>query len=285
MKRGVVDPELLKWYHIRDAFCGENERHVNRISAVDAAKNCSHPDAQWLYNAFGLYGNGDDASWYGHEMSILETYPTNGLAWYLMASVYDNMFQEEERTCECLEKALALGYGPLERDVLYDRYFYHNDWDALKMAAQHGHVIAQVLYAGTLMSFDPEKHMLLAAAAPYSPTARKEWTHCINALSHERSCKITVIVGELIAHFFDQKRRFLFGYSCKQQLYECVNRLVVFSSRTRQLVRDSINAWSLCALRLCISKDMRIFIARFIWNDRAEYWGDDKKNDAAAAIK
>ncbi len=49
---GVPLVELFKWLDVRDTFLGQNERKQNITKALELARDCKHPDAEWLISIF-----------------------------------------------------------------------------------------------------------------------------------------------------------------------------------------------------------------------------------------
>ncbi len=49
---GVPLVELFKWLDVRDTLLGENEREQDITAALALARDCKHPDAEWLTSIF-----------------------------------------------------------------------------------------------------------------------------------------------------------------------------------------------------------------------------------------
>ncbi len=49
---GVPLVELFKWLDIRDTFLGENNKKQDITAALALARDCKHPDAEWLTSVF-----------------------------------------------------------------------------------------------------------------------------------------------------------------------------------------------------------------------------------------
>ncbi len=45
---GVPLAELLKWLNVRDTLLGENQKQQDIRAALALARDCRHPDANWL---------------------------------------------------------------------------------------------------------------------------------------------------------------------------------------------------------------------------------------------
>ena len=49
---GVPLVELFKWLDVRDTFLGTNEKEEDIAAALALARDCKHPDAEWLTSIF-----------------------------------------------------------------------------------------------------------------------------------------------------------------------------------------------------------------------------------------
>ena len=44
--------ELFKWLAVRDSLLGENKKQHDIAAALALARDCKHPDAEWLTSIF-----------------------------------------------------------------------------------------------------------------------------------------------------------------------------------------------------------------------------------------
>ena len=80
---GVPLVELFKWLDVRDTLLGENSKKQDIASALARARDCKHPDAEWLTSIF----EGKDVSTKedAREVFLLNQHDARALcfAWFL----------------------------------------------------------------------------------------------------------------------------------------------------------------------------------------------------------
>jgi len=97
---------------------------------------------------------------------------------------------------------------------------------------------------------------------------------------HKNFCKYYVIDRLWHHNYIDTQLRshqiYQIGKYVKEfkHLFKAFNdfdeRFILFHQKQNELYRNCVNAWSICAKRLYICKDIRIMIGKMIWEKRVE---------------
>ena len=101
--------ELFKWLDVRDTFLGENNKEQDITAALALARDCRHPDAEWLSSIF----EGKDVLTKGDVREVFLLYQDDAcalcFAWYQT----DNCEDDLTLLRRCSEMGNAFGCSTL----------------------------------------------------------------------------------------------------------------------------------------------------------------------------
>lgn len=194
-----------------------------------------------------------------HSMSI---------AWYCYVSAELN--QPLSTTKELLEKAMKTG----ERDAFYVYGKIYKDLQCLKIAFQMGYMCAGKEYA-KLSSLMPRIEMLgnMTRVGPFG----HDFLYCLNeeiSKNEQPSLQAYYLFGKYLQGNIQQLDVSgivkIFGYVKSGYVAKVAPDMAAWYEKQNAACRAAVDMFSLCALRMKICKDMRIYISKFIWSTREE---------------
>ncbi len=295
--------ELLKWLDVRDTLCGQNFRKLDITAALALARDCKHPDAEWLNSVFEgkdvstkevalLLGQNDDAralcfSWYlsddrWNDLSLLRRASEMGSSF--ACSTFGQVWGEnndEEEAFRLAQFAAAKherdGFARLGR-CLRDAIGREKDLNFAKanylIAAELGHVGAAVEYGCLLDHFDPFRWLWLGRAALRgSPVLFLEsFARQVNQFFSGSGLATAVfLIGRALKGNINAEKKTIFGTSYNfDSSIGPANQAVTFYDSQIKFARLAVGTWALIATRIHVMKDIRILIGKMIWEARFE---------------
>jgi hypothetical protein len=281
------DKALSDWFHARSIFLGTNNEDQNVELGIQLASQCTTvPDAVWLCS---LFPNGPPKTREEAFTVLKGTLDSRSIgyrAYFLQCHFI--MFMSE------IERAATLGSIIAQAEWLYYHYHdtifpYKNKWihDTLqaqepralnvkaKISDNHNEKCYYLLRAVRLGSMNsifeyawrylddinPERYAALLFCTMHSYVPVKctdECNKCIIAYMYGKFEYTNVVyrIGSLLVR-----------YPTLPRLCDGDVAISLFNSWT-QIVKSSVVNWQLSAKTLGICKDIRLLIARLIWNDR-----------------
>ncbi len=302
---GVPLVELFKWLDVRDTFLAENERIQDIANALALARDCKHPDAEWLTSIF----EGKDVSTEEEAREVFLSHQNDAralcFAWFLTYDPEDDfsllrrsaemgnafacstLFIAERLYEKNEEKAFRLAQfaaSQHERDGLFlaGRCFYdgigcEKDLNLAKenflIAAELGHVNAAEWFGSLLGTSDPVCWSWFARAAlrGISCSFRGSFSNQVERFfSGSGNATIVFLIGRALQGNIDIGK--FFGHSAHNfnSVFGPANQAVSFYSSQIKSARLAVSTWTLLATRIHLIKDMRIFIGKMIWEARFE---------------
>ncbi len=291
--------QLLAWYKIRDTLFGENEVKQDVKKALELAANCEYPDAVWLTK---LFAGRDTCTWNDARQvfrSIEGDPKAHGFAALL---VWD--FSEILRVAELgdayaqarlagqtrvgkerfrwSENSAALG----ERDGFsWLGYCYENGYGCEKdvarmkelrlIACELGSVYCMTQLGCLLDKSDPQRFFWLGKASAcgryssFFDDMAEEVGHFNSGTGH---ANVVFAIGRTLKGHIDNKKRHLFGspHYHFDTLIGPANQAVGFYKFQLQSCRKAVDTWTVVGIRNNVIKDIRILIAKMIWESREE---------------
>ncbi len=306
---GVPLPELFKWLDVRDTLLGDNKRKQDFSSALALARDCKHPDAEWLTSIFEgkdvatkekvrevflLHENDARAlcfAWWltddrGNDLTLLRRAAEMGCAFacatfffkvLLVVGKKNEAFRlaqlavvkHERDGSYCLGYAFASGSG-CEKDLNLARENYF-------IAAELGHVYAVERFGALLDESDPIRWVLWGRAASRGSPDRflRSFSKQVEQFfSCSGNATVAFLIGRALKGNINVEKKAIFGSQGEfLNYYDWIgpaNRAVSFYDSQIKSARLAVDTWTLVATRLHVIKDMRIFIAKMIWEGRCE---------------
>jgi TPR repeat protein len=296
---------ILEWYKIRDTLFGHNCVVQDVRLALDLAASCKHPDAVWLSELCA----GRNVEWASHVVNMAATDGSPQalcLAWLLgdqkdlsllrrsaelgYALAQASMARQLEQAADRFKFAqLAAAQG--ERDgwgllgfCLRDGVGCERDEEkakhALLLAAQLGLVSAMSALARLLDDDDPERWRWWGRAekgashTAMSNTCASDFAlqvDCFN--SGFGSAAAVMSIGRELKGHVDEDGRRIFGSGWNidfDALVGPAKQAIAFYEAQIEACRLAVLEWTKVGLRLGVVKDVRILIAKQIWEAREE---------------
>ena len=301
---GVPLVELFKWLDVRDTLLGANERKQDIAAALALARDCKHPDAEWLASIF----EGKDVSTEEDVREVFLCCENDAcalcFAWWLAedrwsdltllrrASEMGNAFACSRLCNQVLyinkEEAFRLAQlaaNQHERDGLFllGRCFHdgrgcEQDLNLAKenflIAAELGDVFAAVDYGCLRGESDParwiwwERAALRGWANPFLDFFSKQVKEFF---SGSGTAAVVFLIGRALKGNIDMEKKEMFGASYNFDSWIGPSKQAVsFYDSQIKSARLAVDAWTLVSTRLLMIKDMRICIGKMIWEGRFE---------------
>jgi hypothetical protein len=291
MKQGAALEAEMQWFGIVDAFCGMNFR-----LALERARTCAHPDAQWLSALYPVEAVQEITFDY---LAVLEAQKSSDprVLFFLGAALDNGKLRESaelgyvpaqalmsevaetpDEQCMWAEKAtqsanrnalfqlalhLLTGQG-CERDVARAERL-------LRQAASLGHTGAAMRLGKEFYAHDDwlRYHWFGVALEGRFPAARRALRSAALRMVRwydRRECTGRPLfeIGRALER--DQGRP-------KDAAQESVQRCVELYRQWVALAEEAIRCWTAVGRRLGVGRDMRRLIAQLLWRDRAA-WSD-----------
>jgi hypothetical protein len=293
--------ELIKWMRALDMMDSRTDRHIER--ALQMARECRHPDAQWLMALLPdpgvgatrqqmvdlLEAHGDDPrashlAWKIGYMTVNSHAPLRRAAEMGYAPAEADMWKittGEERFAWC-QRAAANG----NRHGLYllacslrQGNLCEKDearaMELFKESAELEHPLAQVAYGELVYrDYEYELYVWLARAA----LGGWAFPFCNGVLSllpsfeNGASSRILHTVAPYIRKNVDAEKKLVFGGDRFDDRIPELLRVVELHEAILRRAKEAIVCAGLVILRLGVVKDIRVMIGKMAWED-AWRWG------------
>lgn len=144
----------------------------------------------------------------------------------------------------------------------------------LRQAAEFGLVRAMVEYSAGLAGHDPEKWRWRGLAA----RKRQAFPFLVNFSHHldsycsgsTDSAGALLAIGRALKGNVDATQKSVFAVSRSESHYDNAVRAIKFYDFQIASYRKAVDAWSVVARQFGVVKDIRILIAKMIWDSRCE---------------
>ncbi len=305
---GVPLVELLKWLDVRDTFLGDNCRKQDIAVALALARDCNHPDAEWLTSIF----EGKDVSTKGdaREVFILHENDARALcfAWWLTENRKDDLTllrrsSEMGNAFACATLCGHIWYNKAEFFRLAQFSASHHERDGIWrlgdcfkfgtgcekdlnlakqnfyfIAAELGHVQAASTYGYLLDRSDPARWIWHGRAALRGSRQGSLVafvcsfpTQVERFFSGSGNATVVFFIGRALKDSINVEKKEILGWPVHfNSLIGPANQAVSFHDFQIKSARLAVDTWTLISTRLHVIKDMRIFIGKMIWEGRFE---------------
>ncbi len=296
--------ELFKWLDVRDTFLGNNFKEQDITTALALARDCKHPDAEWLASIF----EGKDVSTEEGAIEVFLSFENDARAlcfsWYLTdhrwndlsvlrrASEMGNAFacstlsfqvlkrnkeeafrlaqvaasQHEPDGFYLLGRCFRKGVGCKKDSILAKENFL--------IAAEVGHVWAADDYSLLLDESDPECWLWWGRAALRGwPDSFLDYfsKQVEQFFSGSGNATIVFLIGHVLKGNIDMEKKQIFGGRFNfDSVIGPANQAVFFYESQIKSARLAVETWIRVSTRLHVIKDLRIFIGKMIWEGRFE---------------
>jgi TPR repeat protein len=307
----VERAELIKWYDALDALT-RSQGMRGFAGGVQMARECQHPDAQWLAALFPV---GALVTW-GHIRAVMLEQGDDPRAMWLASQ----LGAPQERVL--LRRAADSGYAPAQvslakltdgdnESLLLELSSAQNDRNALfelghllqlqandgkkaielyRKAAELNHRAAQMQYGRVAFApGDWERFHWWSQAAERGHRESALCTEIVRLLpSFERGdCgRILSIAAPVIRNNLEvwkQDRWLMRELGRVSVTLEQLKRVIDLHNAMLLRARRAIDCWSMAGRRCKVVKDMRVVIAKLLWE---ESWrGGDREEDARCEKK
>lgn len=256
----------MEWFDIRDMLFGLNYKKQDICKALELAKVCKHPDALYVLDIFkDLKDCTEDgiifilrirkenmSNLYLNLISYSYTVAFGNFVYFehpLAMTYYGRQVHDKKM----IEKAAALG----ERDA----FFFLKDF---KMGMKLGCIESYLSYAETCSDII-EVIKIRAYIAKNTKIGWYFFVRKIRTWLLLENDAVNYQIGKEL-HDFD-----LFQYFIRSVANEIDHYCVAFYHNRNREYRKAVDAFSICMIRMKLIKDMRIYIAKFIWEGRNEF--------------
>jgi TPR repeat protein len=307
MKKGCetdeTKAELIAWWDICDRLAASEGRVEIMSDAIDAARECQHPDAQWLASLYPD-GVGEDSE---EVLSALTEYAeekNDPCALYLAGGMsFDPALVDRaaelgfapaqaymagwctQHTSKFLwaQKAAAqshpAGMFELGELLFKGRGCAEDKVTALAIwreSAELGHPTAQYIWGALGVGEDELQRVMWwgRSAARGNSDAAKDLVAAASKQLFEVEVRSPRVVFELGAAFkghFGGGRVFGMSSWSAADDFALAQQCVELHDEVLVQARDAIACWLMLARRLGVSKDMRLLITRILWERRADW--------------
>lgn len=318
---GVPLVELFKWLDVRDDTLSY-EHGITK--AVALARNCKHPDAEWLVSVF----EGKDVSTEAEVKKVLLSHQTDArslcFAWFLSddrekdlpllrrAAEMGNAFacstlcrEVKKENGEEAFRLAQLAAAQRERDGFFElgSCFYRGVGcdrnlnmakENLLVAAELGHVEAGSWLSNILDECDPAR-MIWSVKVALRGIPNSFLDSFANQVeqffSGSGNSSIVFLIGHALKGNIDMEKQLIFGRPFVfDSLLGPANQAVSFYDSQIKSARLAVDTWTLVATQLHLIKDMRIYIGKMIWEARFEanyefYLDDDASSSSYSSSR
>jgi hypothetical protein len=294
--------EQIKWWDaLADcAAMGNHER------LLDAARNCLHPDAQWLASLFPVSGG---AVTHEHMRTVLQEHGAHHPVGVYVAA----LLHGDGDSMAHLERAAALGYAPavghiarislrsnggrrrwaeraealgdregtfqLAESCLENARCPEDEQRAIELyrrAAEWGHGLAQEAYAQTAFPEGDWRRILWLGRAAQRGAClhfRTQVLELLPVFAGYEMGRVLHTAAPVMRGGLDVAKRTLFGRDISGREGARVLRVLHFHEAMLWRARTALLCWSVVGRRLRVAKDVRIMIAKMVWEQVWE-WGE-----------
>ena len=305
---GLPLVELLKWLDVRDTLLGENYKKQDITAALALARYCKHPDAVWLTSIFEEKGvsTKEDV----REIFLSDQNDARSLcfAWCLSAPVvrksdltllcraaemgnafacsllcFEMMFTNIERGFSLAQFAVSQcereGFrwlGNFFRDGIGCEANLGLAKENYLLAAELGSVYAAKLFGDLLDVFDLARWVWHGRAALHGYSA--PFVGCFSNqvdlfFSGCGNATVVFLIGLALKGNIDMEKKEIFGplhFFNFDSLIGRANQALSFYEHQTKCAHLAVDTWALVSTRLCLIKDLRIYIGKMIWEARFE---------------
>lgn len=276
-----------EWYKIRDLFTGSNYADQNFAKALSLAKTCTHPDAVWLTSVTKNVDM-ENINWFAHFMSLDQSDPrTLCFAWSFVLDLAGLLKRSADMGYAFAQAKYELYFGKGksyaeaackqgERDGFHalGRYYgkncdMENFWLVVTKAANLGRIDDMILLAKKCINDNQHKEAIIWYGKVAISTTLRFWfcDYCILYFATSTESNM-YIMGKFAKLIIKQRESRLGTVNSRKTKWKCMKKAAEFFDQQVTASRNAIQAWSICAKRLNIIKDMRIFIAKLVWKNR-----------------
>jgi hypothetical protein len=294
--------ELIKWWDVLDKL----EKRKGRVrvdAALAMARECQHPDAQWLASLFPVGVSVTDYQ----LRRVMREQGEDVRAFFVASRVGDQLL---------LERAAEMGYPPAQAVMAMGTHRRELEW-AEKAACAGNRVglflLGRFFNHGIDCTRDvPRATALFKAAADLEhPTAlywygelaygRLDWQRFVwqgraaergsngyaflvdvfaFAKCFERGllCRILHTVAPVVKRHLDVAKRKVFRRRFEEDEIQSLLRVVALHEAMLERARQATHCWSIVARRCRVVKDMRLKIAKMVWQQPWEF-GERESNE------
>jgi hypothetical protein len=287
----------LEWYKIRDSLFGRNLENQNIALALRLAATCQHPDARWLAQVCAgkdlkvkphvreLFAAQNDPrgacfAWmFGEFGGLSELRRAAELGFAFAQSELSNVTKNGERF-KWAQLAAAQG----ERDGYYKLACCFQDGkgcevdlekckENLLRASQLHHMFGMISLGECCSSVERWHWWGRAATLGWASSFLLSFSEPVRLLQagELEHGAVVFVCGRALKNHIDCKQQTIFGSGWNFQ--ERVD-LALYAEAFYQLqlmsTRNAVNVWTLVGIRLKVVKDIRIMIAKMIWETREE---------------
>ena len=301
---GVPLVELFKWLDVRDTLLGQNCKEQDITSALALARDCNHPDAEWLTSilegkdvskkeyvreVFLFFENDARALCFAcwltndreEDLSLLRRASEMGNAFACSTLCWDVNEEEAFRLAQFVaahrERDGFYILGSCFRDGRGCEKDLNSAEENYLIAAELGDVVAAVEYGGLLDDSDPARWLWFGRGALHGrPHSFLGYFSKQVELFFSGSGNATVVflIGRTLNGNIDIEKKEIFGplsmFFNFVSLIGPANQAVSFYSSQIKSARLAVDTWTLLSTRLHVIKDMRILIGKMIWESRYE---------------
>lgn len=275
-----------EWYKIRDLFCGENYVGQDIEKALALAKNCKHPDAVWLSNVMKNV-NLSTVNWLDHFMSLDQTDArTFYFAWHCQPSLagllkrsadmgyafaqakYQLHFAKDKTYAEAAcKQGERDGFHALARYYALQNDMTENYWFAVRKAADLGYIDDIACVGDGFAQLNQEREAIIwyGKAALVLKFALLNYCRKIFATTTTAN---KYLLGKYAKLLIKKRDTRVWSTNSEKEKWKCAKQASTFYDQQVTASRNAVQAWSICAKRLNIIKDMRVFIAKLVWKNR-----------------
>jgi hypothetical protein len=291
---------LLEWYKIRDTFFGENNVSQNIPLALELAKACQHPDAQWLLEACA----GKDVTTKEDAKRIFPTLDQNDARALCFAWILGDRrdFTPLRRSAELgfafaqallaerslgVEKfkfaQLASAQGERDGFFSFGRCFYDGEGCGkdLKKAKENflcANKFGDVFSVGFLGDLFDESDVQCwhwwgrAAAVDWSNSFVSNFARQVDLFnSGAGSAAVMFAIGRALqGHVNEEERTIFTSANDFDSLIGPAKQAISFYEAQIKATKDAIKTWGLVGMKFKVVKDVRRLIAKLIWDSREE---------------
>jgi hypothetical protein len=300
-KEGSELQEQTQWWNVLSFFLGDEFRSPDALKGLQMARDCSHPDAQWLVALFPSHG--EVTTQHFREVMLAQGEDPRAL------------FFSFDFDTKLLVRSAELGYAPAQAQLAtYKGGEKRFTW--AQRAAANGDryglcVLASCFRRGDGCPVDEQRALELYRRAAELGDGAAEWIvgqmafgeldwqrfvwwsraveHGCNAssfvhavLSLMRSFekgehgRILHTVAPVLHRNLDAASCTLFGWKIPPTRAERVRQLLDLYEADRVLARSAIRCWSLVGCRRGVVRDVRVLIGQLLW-DEAWIWSEERK--------
>ena len=299
---GVPLVDLFKWLDIRDIFLGQNTRKQDITAALALARDCKHPDAEWLTSIF----EGKDVSTKEEAKEVFLLSQDGDaralcFAWWLSDDFWYNLtllcraaelgnvfacstFCRRVRKDEEAFRLAQFAAARHERDGFYSlgRFSYgiggEENLTLAKenylIAAELGFVDAAVDYGLLLGESDPAHWLWSSRAAlrgvsdyfldSFPIQVERFSSGAVNA-------SIMFEIGLALKGKIDTGKKAIFGSTRNfDSIVGPANQAFSFYDSQIKSALSAVDTWTIIGIRFGIVKDVRKLIGKIIWDARVE---------------